>query len=47
MISYATAGGGIGAHVDNYDVFLIQGRGEREWSIENAFLSASDELREK
>lgn len=44
MISYATAGGGIGAHVDNYDVFLIQGRGEREWSIENAFLSASDEL---
>lgn len=44
MISYATAGGGIGAHVDNYDVFLIQGRGEREWSIENTFLSNSDEL---
>lgn len=26
MISYATPDGGIGAHVDSYDVFLIQGR---------------------
>ena len=26
MVSYAAEGGGIGAHVDNYDVFLIQGR---------------------
>jgi hypothetical protein len=26
MISYAAPGGGIGAHVDDYDVFLIQGR---------------------
>ena len=26
MISYSAAGGGIGAHIDNYDVFLIQGR---------------------
>lgn len=26
MISYSMPGGGIGAHVDNYDVFLIQGR---------------------
>ncbi len=44
MISYATPGGGIGAHVDNYDVFLIQGKGEREWSIENSFLTNEDEL---
>lgn len=26
MVSYAAPGGGIGAHVDNYDVFLLQGR---------------------
>ena len=27
MVSYASEGGGIGPHVDNYDVFLIQGHG--------------------
>jgi len=43
MISYASRGGGIGAHVDNYDVFLFQGRGTREWSIENSFLSLAQE----
>jgi 50S ribosomal protein L16 3-hydroxylase len=34
MISYATDGGGVGAHVDQYDVFLLQGLGERRWSID-------------
>ena len=34
MISYATPGAGVGAHVDNYDVFLIQGRGQRRWRID-------------
>jgi len=43
MISYASSGGGIGAHVDNYDVFLIQGKGRREWTIENSFVSAEEE----
>ena len=33
MISYATDGGGVGAHVDNYDVFLVQSRGTRQWRI--------------
>ena len=33
MISYATDGGGVGAHVDQYDVFLIQARGRRRWRI--------------
>lgn len=33
MISYAVRGGNVGAHVDNYDVFLIQVSGEREWQI--------------
>jgi 50S ribosomal protein L16 3-hydroxylase len=30
MISYAGLDGGIGGHVDNYDVFLIQGRLENK-----------------
>jgi 50S ribosomal protein L16 3-hydroxylase len=31
MVSYATAGGGVGPHADSYDVFLLQGRGRRRW----------------
>lgn len=33
MVSYATDGGGVGAHVDQYDVFLVQGAGQRRWRI--------------
>ena len=33
MISYATDGGGVGPHVDSYDVFLIQAHGTRRWRI--------------
>ncbi len=33
MISYATDGGGVGPHVDDYDVFLLQGAGRRRWQI--------------
>ena len=33
MVSYAPAGGGVGAHVDSYDVFLLQGSGKRNWRI--------------
>jgi len=33
MASYATDGGGVGPHVDSYDVFLIQARGRRRWRI--------------
>ncbi len=31
MISYAAPGGGVGPHVDSYDVFLLQGFGRRRW----------------
>ncbi len=31
MISYATDGGGVGPHIDSYDVFLLQGLGKRRW----------------
>ncbi len=33
MASYAVPGGGVGPHVDSYDVFLVQGRGRRRWRI--------------
>src|SRR5688572_17863595 len=33
MVSYAVPGGGVGPHFDSYDVFLLQGRGERRWRI--------------
>jgi 50S ribosomal protein L16 3-hydroxylase len=33
MVSYAVVGGGVGPHVDSYDVFLLQGEGRRRWSI--------------
>ena len=33
MVSYATPGGGVGPHVDSYDVFLLQGHGTRRWQI--------------
>ena len=31
MISYAADGGSVGPHFDQYDVFLLQGRGKRRW----------------
>lgn len=33
MLSYAPAGGGVGAHFDSYDVFLLQGPGQRRWRV--------------
>jgi 50S ribosomal protein L16 3-hydroxylase len=33
MVSYATPGGGVGPHVDSYDVFLLQAGGRRRWRI--------------
>lgn len=33
MVSYAVPGGSVGAHIDNYDVFLLQAQGVRRWQI--------------
>jgi 50S ribosomal protein L16 3-hydroxylase len=33
MVSYAAPRGGVGPHVDSYDVFLVQGMGRRRWRI--------------
>lgn len=37
MISYASDGGGVGPHYDNYDVFLVQGEGRRQWEVGGLF----------
>lgn len=36
MVSFSTAGGGIGGHVDSYHVFLVQGQGRRRWTVGRA-----------
>jgi 50S ribosomal protein L16 3-hydroxylase len=36
MVSYAVSGGSVGAHVDQYDVFLLQARGSRRWQIDQS-----------
>jgi 50S ribosomal protein L16 3-hydroxylase len=50
MVSYADDGGGVGAHFDHYDVFLLQGLGRRRWQLgamcdDNTALLPHDDLR--
>jgi 50S ribosomal protein L16 3-hydroxylase len=50
MVSYAADGGNVGPHFDNYDVFLLQGEGQRQWSVgglcdQNSALLAHENLR--
>jgi len=33
MVSYAPKGGSVGKHFDFYDVFLVQGYGQRHWQL--------------
>ncbi len=33
MICYSLPGGGVGPHIDQYDVFIIQGSGRRHWRV--------------
>lgn len=33
MVSYAPPGGSVGPHLDQYDVFLLQGCGQRRWQL--------------
>ncbi len=33
MVSFSTPNGGVGAHLDQYDVFIIQGSGKRRWQV--------------
>ena len=43
MVSYASDGGGVGPHFDQYDVFLVQGLGTRRWQV-GALCDDSTEL---
>jgi 50S ribosomal protein L16 3-hydroxylase len=40
MVSWASDGGGVGPHVDSYDVFLLQAQGRRRWLIARRFDAA-------
>lgn len=33
MVSFSVPGGSIGPHIDQYDVFIIQGSGRRRWRV--------------
>ncbi|MEP4102500.1 cupin domain-containing protein [Paraglaciecola sp.] len=33
MVSYSNTGAGVGPHLDQYDVFIIQGKGSRRWQV--------------
>ncbi|WP_394176902.1 JmjC domain-containing protein [Thalassotalea litorea] len=33
MVSFSTPGGGVGPHLDQYDVFIVQGSGKRHWRV--------------
>lgn len=33
MISFSNEGAGVGPHTDEYDVFIIQGKGKRRWQV--------------
>ena len=33
MVSFSTPNGGVGAHLDQYDVFILQGQGQRRWQV--------------
>lgn len=33
MLSFASDGGGVGPHIDSYDVFLLQIEGRRRWQV--------------
>ena len=43
MVSLAADNGGVGPHFDQYDVFLIQGLGQRRWQV-GALCDAETEL---
>ena len=42
MVSFAATGGSVGAHVDQYDVFLLQAHGRRRWQIDASPAPALD-----
>jgi 50S ribosomal protein L16 3-hydroxylase len=33
MVSFSNIGAGVGPHLDQYDVFIVQGKGSRRWQV--------------
>lgn len=33
LVSFSQPGAGVGAHIDQYDVFIVQGKGQRRWQV--------------
>ncbi|WJG10893.1 cupin domain-containing protein [Aliiglaciecola sp. LCG003] len=33
MVSFSVEGAGVGPHLDQYDVFIVQGKGQRRWQV--------------
>lgn len=46
MISYAPIHGSVGPHIDGYDVFLLQGLGNRHWQVTEAMLDKPELLKD-
>ncbi len=42
MVSFSPKGGTVGAHTDSYHVFLIQGKGSRQWKVANEVIKNED-----
>lgn len=46
MISYAADKGSVGPHIDLYDVFILQGQGERHWQINTQPVTEGNQVKE-
>ncbi len=46
MISYATLGGSVGPHIDYYDVFLLQAKGTRRWSLSSKDCTVDNHIKD-
>ncbi len=44
MLSYAPKGASVGAHIDQYDVFLVQVKGQRQWSFDDEVLTEFNQV---
>lgn len=44
MISYATEGGSVGPHLDQYDVFILQAQGHRHWQLHSQAVAEDNQV---
>ena len=46
MISYAADKGSVGPHIDLYDVFILQGQGQRRWQINTQPVAEGNQIKQ-